>query len=90
MEATQLAALMEGLGREALAAAAVLARTQSAQKDAALRPRAPPGRDAGLILEANGRDMVAAQHARVSDAQFSIACDLMARAWKPSRGAARR
>jgi glutamate-5-semialdehyde dehydrogenase len=71
MEATQLAALMEGLGREALAAAAVLARTQSAQKDAALAAAAAAvRRDARLILEANGRDMAAAQHARVSDARL--------------------
>jgi glutamate-5-semialdehyde dehydrogenase len=71
METTQLAALMEGLGREALAAAAVLARTPGPQKDAALAAAAAAiRRNATLILEANGRDMAAAQHLQVSDARL--------------------
>ncbi|MGD8424213.1 MAG: gamma-glutamyl-phosphate reductase, partial [Gammaproteobacteria bacterium] len=62
VEQQDIASLMDRIGRSARASAAVLARTESATKDAAL------GRAAELlesrcaeILKANGRDMEAAR-----------------------------
>jgi glutamate-5-semialdehyde dehydrogenase len=60
---------MEGLGRNAVAAASVLALAGTAAKNAALAAAADAIRaGAGGILEANARDMAAARAARVSAA----------------------
>ena len=62
METVSLAALMDGLGRAALEAAAVLALTPRAQKDAALAAAAAAvRRERGAILSANALDMAAAR-----------------------------
>src|ERR1700722_17363865 len=62
---------MQGLGREARAAAAVLARAPGPQKDTALAAAAAAiRRDASVILEANGRDMTAAQHGQLGAARL--------------------
>jgi glutamate-5-semialdehyde dehydrogenase len=59
-----VASLMDGLGRAAVEAAAVLARTPADQKNAALRAAAAAVRARrGQILAANERDMAAAQAA---------------------------
>jgi glutamate-5-semialdehyde dehydrogenase len=61
MHTPQLGEMMEGLGRAALAAAAVLARASTAQKDAALGAAAAAvRREQGAILAANARDLGAA------------------------------
>ena len=71
MDAAQLNELMQGLGREARAAAAVLARAPGPQKDTALAAAAAAiRRDASVILEANGRDMTAAQHGQLGAARL--------------------
>jgi len=71
MDATHLGELMEGLGREALAAEAVLARARAPQKDAALAAAAAAIRaNVTAILEANERDTVAAQQMQVSSARL--------------------
>jgi glutamate-5-semialdehyde dehydrogenase len=71
MDAAHLSELMEHLGREALSAAAVLARTPGPQKDAALAAAAVAvRREAPAILEANARDMAAAQHQQVNAARL--------------------
>jgi glutamate-5-semialdehyde dehydrogenase len=71
MDATHLGELMEGLGREALAAEAVLARARAPQKDAALAAAAAAIRaNVTAILEANERDTVAAQQMQVSYARL--------------------
>jgi glutamate-5-semialdehyde dehydrogenase len=71
MHAAQLSELMERLGREALSAAAVLARAPGPQKDAALAAAAAAvRRDAPAILEANARDMTAARHQQASAARL--------------------
>jgi len=71
MDATHLGDLMEGLGREALAAEAVLARARAPQKDAALAAAAAAIRaNVTAILEANERDTVAAQQMQVSSARL--------------------
>ena len=71
MDATHLGELMEGLGRKALAAEAVLARARAPQKDAALAAAAAAIRaNVTAILEANERDTVAAQQMQVSSARL--------------------
>jgi glutamate-5-semialdehyde dehydrogenase len=71
MDAAHLSELMERLGREALSAAAVLARTPAPQKDAALGAAAAAvRRNAAAILAANARDVAAAQHEQVSAARL--------------------
>jgi glutamate-5-semialdehyde dehydrogenase len=61
MHTPQLGEMMEGLGRAALAAAAVLARASTAQKNAALGAAAAAvRREQGAILAANARDLGAA------------------------------
>jgi glutamate-5-semialdehyde dehydrogenase len=61
MHTQQLGEMMEALGRAALAAAAVLARASSAQKNAALAATAAAvRREQGAILTANARDLAAA------------------------------
>ncbi len=61
MHTPQLGEMMEGLGRAALAAAAVLARASTAQKDAALGAAAAAvRREQGAILAANAHDLAAA------------------------------
>jgi glutamate-5-semialdehyde dehydrogenase len=61
MHTQALGELMEGLGRAALAAAALLARASGAQKNAALAAAAAAvRREAGAILAANARDLAAA------------------------------
>jgi glutamate-5-semialdehyde dehydrogenase len=67
MNSSHIGELMEGLGRAALAAAAVLARVPTARKDAALGAAAGAIRARrAAILAANERDMTAAGAARVS------------------------
>ena len=59
--------LMEGIGRAAVAAAAVLARTPTAQKNAALAAAVAAVRERrGAILAANERDLAAARQVRLS------------------------
>ena len=70
MDATHLGELMEGLGRKALAAEAVLARARAPQKDAALAAAAAIRANVTAILEANERDTVAAQQMQVSSARL--------------------
>ncbi len=66
---TELGELMEGLGRNAVAAASVLALAGTAAKNAALAAAAAAIRaGAGRILEANGRDLAAARAAHLSGA----------------------
>jgi glutamate-5-semialdehyde dehydrogenase len=61
MHTQELGEMMEGLGRAALAAAAVLARAGTAQKDTALGAAAAAvRRERGSILAANARDLAAA------------------------------
>jgi len=62
---------MEGIGRAAVAAAAVLARAPTAQKNAALAATAAAVRERrGAILAANQRDLSAARQLRVSGARL--------------------
>ena len=71
MDTTHLSELMERLGRKALSAAAVLARTPRPQKDAALAAAAAAVRhNVTAILEANARDVAAAQQQQVSCARL--------------------
>src|SRR5579863_10503876 len=71
MDAAHLGELMERLGREALSAAAVLARTPRSHKDAALAAAAAAvRRQAAAILAANVRDLAAAQHRALSAARL--------------------
>jgi glutamate-5-semialdehyde dehydrogenase len=66
---TDLGELMNGLGRNAVAAASVLALAGTAAKNAALAAAAGAIRaGAGRILEANARDMAAARAAHLSGA----------------------
>jgi glutamate-5-semialdehyde dehydrogenase len=61
MHTQQLGEMMEGLGRAALAAAALLARAGTAQKDTALGAAAAAvRRERASILAANARDLAAA------------------------------
>jgi len=63
--------LMEGLGKAAVAAAAVLAHASTAQKNAALEAAAAAVRDrSGEILAANERDVAAARAAHVGGARL--------------------
>jgi glutamate-5-semialdehyde dehydrogenase len=65
MEHEQLGALMDGLGRGAVEAARALAHAPGAQKNAALEATAAAiGARRRGILDANARDMAAAQAAR--------------------------
>ena len=67
MDAQQLAELMEGLGRAAVAAAAVLAHAASAQKNSALAAAAAAVRaQRAAILAANERDVSAGRAAHLS------------------------
>ena len=67
MEAAHLGELMDGLGKDALAASAVLALAPAAQKNAALQAAAAAIRTRRqAILAANERDMTAARAARAS------------------------
>jgi glutamate-5-semialdehyde dehydrogenase len=67
MDASHIGELMEGLGKAALAAAAVLARVPTSQKDAALGAAAAAIRSrSAAILAANERDTTAARAAQVS------------------------
>jgi glutamate-5-semialdehyde dehydrogenase len=67
MDAQQLGELMEGLGRAAVAAAALLAHAPAAQKNAALAAAAAAVRaQRAAILAANQRDMAAACAAHLS------------------------
>ncbi len=71
MHTQELGEMMEGLGRAALAAAAVLARASTVQKDAALAAAAAAvrrGRNA--ILAANARDLAAAAAHGLSGARL--------------------
>ena len=62
VEQQDIASLMDRIGRSARASAAVLARTESATKDAALRQAAELLESrCAEILKANGRDMEAAR-----------------------------
>jgi len=71
MAAQPLGQLMEELGRAATAAAAVLARAPSTQKDAALAAAAAAVRAAqGEILAANERDLAAARAQHVGAARL--------------------
>ncbi len=71
MDAAHLGELMERLGREALAAAAVLARTPGPQKDAALGAAAAAVRaNVAGTLAANEQDMAAARRQEVSAARL--------------------
>jgi len=66
-----IAALMEELGRAAVAAAAVLAQTPTARKDAALTAAAAAvRRQRAVILAANERDLAAARQAHRSAARL--------------------
>jgi glutamate-5-semialdehyde dehydrogenase len=66
-----LAALMKGLGRAAVAAAPVLARSTRAQRDAALRAAAKALREQSAeVLRANASDMNAAQEKGLSAAML--------------------
>ena len=63
--------LMERLGRDAVGAAAVLARAGTAAKNLALAAAAAAIRDrAGQILEANSRDLSAARAAKLTGARL--------------------
>jgi glutamate-5-semialdehyde dehydrogenase len=67
MDAGQVGELMEGLGRAAVAAAAVLAQAGGAQKNAALAPAAVAVRERReAILAANERDLSAARARHLS------------------------
>jgi glutamate-5-semialdehyde dehydrogenase len=67
MDTQQLGELMEGLGRAAVAAAALLAHAPAAQKNAALAAAAAAVRaQRAAILAANQRDMAAACAAHLS------------------------
>ena len=67
MNAEQIGELMEGLGKAATAAAAVLALAPTAQKNAALAAAAAAVRSRrAAILAANERDMAAARAAHLS------------------------
>jgi glutamate-5-semialdehyde dehydrogenase len=71
MDTTHLAQLMDRLGRAARGAAAVLAGTSGARKDAALAAAAAAvRRSAAAILEANGRDLATARREQVSAARL--------------------
>jgi glutamate-5-semialdehyde dehydrogenase len=71
MHTQQLGEMMEGLGRAALAAAALLARAGTAQKDAALGAAAAAvRRERGSILAANARDLAAAAARDLSAARL--------------------
>jgi glutamate-5-semialdehyde dehydrogenase len=71
VDTVHLQELMERLGRAARSAAVVLAQAPGPQKDAALAAAASAvRRSAALILEANGRDMAAAQRAAVGAARL--------------------
>jgi glutamate-5-semialdehyde dehydrogenase len=62
LQAPHLGELMEGLGRAAVQAAAVLAVADTAQKNVALEAAAQTvRRDAGAILAANAQDLAAAR-----------------------------
>jgi glutamate-5-semialdehyde dehydrogenase len=68
-EPPQVEAVMQALGVRAKAAAAILAQTPGAVRDAGLRAAAAALRaDAATILEANARDMQAAEAAGTSGA----------------------
>ena len=86
-----LGALMEGLGRAAVQAAAVLAQSaDTAQKNAALRGRsASRAARRGGILAANAQDMDAAR-ARGLRARCSIACSWMTTRVEAMAAASRR
>src|SRR6516165_6925901 len=67
MDAQRIDELMEGLGRAAVEAAAVLALAPTAQKNAALVAAASAVRARGAaILAANGRDVAAARARHLS------------------------
>ncbi|HEY4748925.1 MAG TPA: glutamate-5-semialdehyde dehydrogenase [Steroidobacteraceae bacterium] len=67
MDAQQLGELMEGLGRAAVAAAALLAHAPAAQKNAALAAAAAAVRaQRAAILAANQRDLAAARATHLS------------------------
>ncbi|HEY7996125.1 MAG TPA: glutamate-5-semialdehyde dehydrogenase, partial [Steroidobacteraceae bacterium] len=71
MEPQALGALMQQLGREAVAAAAVLARAGSAQKNAALTAAAAAVRGGhAAILAANARDLDGARARQLSSARL--------------------
>ena len=71
MDSSELGELMERLGRQALAAAVVLARAPGPQKDAALVAAAHAVRRArGGILAANARDVAAALARHVGAARL--------------------
>jgi glutamate-5-semialdehyde dehydrogenase len=71
MDPQALSALMEQLGRQAVAAAAVLARASSAQKNAALTAAAAAVRGAhAAILAANARDLDGARERHLSSARL--------------------
>jgi glutamate-5-semialdehyde dehydrogenase len=71
MDAAHLGELMNGLGRAACSAAAVLAHTPARQKDAALAAAAAAVRShAAAILAANGRDMAAGEREHLSAARL--------------------
>jgi glutamate-5-semialdehyde dehydrogenase len=71
MHTQQLGEMMEGLGRAALAAAALLARAGTAQKDTALGAAAAAvRRERGSILAANARDLAAAAARDLSAARL--------------------
>ncbi len=71
MEQQTLSALMEQLGRQAVAAAAVLARAGSAQKNAALTAAAAAVRAAqAAILAANARDLELARARQLGHARL--------------------
>jgi glutamate-5-semialdehyde dehydrogenase len=71
MEQKTLSALMEQLGRQAVAAAAVLARAGSAQKNAALTAAAAAVRDTqAAILAANARDLELARARQLGHARL--------------------
>ena len=70
-ESTDVAALMAGLGRNARAAAAALAQASTAAKNRALAAAAAAlRRHQARILEANGRDMAAAEAKGLSGAML--------------------
>src|SRR5579863_7531778 len=71
VKAQTIGELMDGLGRAATQAAAVLAHTPREQKDRALSAAAGAVRAASAaILEANGRDLAAARAAHMSAARL--------------------
>ena len=71
MHTQQLGEMMEGLGRAALAAAALLARAGTAQKDTALGAAAAAvRRERASILAANARDLAAAAARDLSAARL--------------------